>query len=183
MDLAKLPGIIEAILFVCGEPVGVDGLAHALDMTVSELEPVIEQMRDTYDLENRGLRINRHGGSIQLTTQPEFAPYIERLLQPATKQSLTQTVMETLSIIAYRQPVSKPEIEAIRGVKSDYSVQILLNRGLICEAGRRETLGRPIIYQTTDAFLRHFGIQSLDQLPRPEGETAELPVIDDDAEA
>ena len=168
MDRSMLPGIIEAILFVCGEPVGIEGLAHALDLTVSELEPVIEQMRDTYDLEKRGLRLNRFGGGIQLSTQPEFSPYIERLLRPATRQSLTQTVLETLSIIAYRQPVSKAEIESVRGVKCDYSVQLLTNRGLICEVGRRETLGRPILYGTTDAFLRHFGIEALDQLPQPE---------------
>ncbi|NLF27194.1 MAG: SMC-Scp complex subunit ScpB, partial [Clostridiales bacterium] len=86
-------------------------------------------------------------------------------LQPVRKQPLSQAALETLSIIAYRQPVTKADIEAVRGVKCDYSVQALLNKGLICEAGRKETLGRPILYQTTDEFLRHFGISSLAELP------------------
>ena len=165
MDATCLPGIIEAVLFVCGEPVEISDLAHALDLTASEIEPILTALRDTYDLEKRGLRLARYGGSIQLTTRPDYAPFIEKLLQPVTKQTLTQTVMETLSIIAYKQPVTKSEIEAIRGVKSDYSIQLLNNRGLITEGGRRESLGRPILYITTETFLRHFNIETLEELP------------------
>ena len=102
---------------------------------------------------------------MQLTTRPDYAPYIERLLQPIQKQSLSQAAMETLSIIAYRQPVTKAEIEAVRGVKCDYSVASLVNKELICEVGRRESLGRPILYGTTPKFLQHFGIESLEELP------------------
>ena len=175
MDASKLPCIVEAILFVAGEPVNISDLAHALDLTVAELSPVLDRLRAEYDDGARGLRLNRFGMSVQLSTRPDYAPYIERLLQPVQKQSLSQAAMETLSIVAYRQPITKTEIEAVRGVKCDYSVQSLLNRGLIEEAGRRETLGRPILYRTTDAFLRHFGIEALDQLPEielnpPEGE-------------
>ena len=165
MDQTMLPGIVEAILFVAGEPVAIEDLAHALDLTVSELTPALDALRDGYDLEKRGLTLKRFGGSIQLSTRPELAPYIEKLLQPVQKQSLSQAVMETLSIIAYRQPVTKAEIEAIRGVKCDYSVQSLVNKGLIAEVGRRETLGRPILYGTTETFLQHFGIETLDDLP------------------
>ena len=165
MDEKNLPAIIEAILFVSGEPVNVADLAHALNMTVSELEPSLNALRDEYDRGGRGLRLNRFGMSVQLSTRAEFAPYIEKLLQPVQKQSLSQAMMETLSIIAYRQPVTKAEIEAVRGVKCDYSVQSLMNKGLINEVGRRETLGRPIEYGTTEAFLSHFGIESLDDLP------------------
>ena len=165
MDATCLPGIIEAVLFVCGEPVEISDLAHALDLTASEIEPILTALRDTYDLEKRGLRLARYGDSIQLTTRPDYAPFIEKLLQPVTKQTLTQTVMETLSIIAYKQPVTKSEIEAIRGVKSDYSIQLLNNRGLITEGGRRESLGRPILYITTETFLRHFNIETLEELP------------------
>ena len=173
MDQSMLPGIVEAILFVAGEPVSVEDLAHALDLTVLELEPALEALRDGYDFDMRGLRLNRFGGSVQLSTRPEFAPYIERLLQPVQKRNLSQTVMETLSIVAYRQPVTKAEIEAIRGVKCDYSLQSLTNKGLIAEVGRRDTLGRPILYGTTEGFLRHFGIETLGQLPAlPEGEEA-----------
>lgn len=166
MDINDLCGILEAILYVAGEPVRVDSLAHALNLTQMELEPAIEQLRDRCLLEKRGLRVNRHGAEIQMSINPEYAKYVEMLLQPVQKQSLSQAVMETLSIIAYRQPVTKGDIEAIRGVKCDYSVQLLLARGLIREAGRRETLGHPILYETTDKFLRHFGIEALGDLPR-----------------
>lgn len=165
MEQKKLACIIEAILFVAGEPVSLTDLAHALDLTVSELLPALDQLRDEYDLDSRGLRLNRFGESVQLSIRPDYAPWIERLLQPVQKQSLSQAAMETLSIVAYRQPVTKSEIENVRGVKCDYSVQSLLNKGLIAEAGRRETLGRPILYQTTEKFLQHFGIESLNELP------------------
>ena len=165
MDAKKLPCAIEAILFVAGEPVNVSELAHALDMTVAELNPVLDELKDAYDRDVRGLRLNRFGMSVQLATRPDYAPYIERLLQPVQKQSLTQAAMETLSIIAYRQPITKAEIEAVRGVKCDYSVTSLMNKGLIEEVGRRESLGRPILYGTTERFLSHFGIESLDDLP------------------
>ena len=124
-----------------------------------------DQLRDEYDLDARGVRLARFGDSVQLTTRAEYAPYIERLLQPVQKQSLSQAAMETLSIIAYRQPVTKAEIEAVRGVKCDYSVSSLLHKELICEMGRRESLGRPILYGTTTKFLQHFGIESLNELP------------------
>ena len=165
MDAKKLPCAIEAILFVAGEPVNVSELAHALDMTVSELSPVLDALREEYDRGARGLKLNRFGMSVQLATRPDYAPQIERLLQPIQKQSLTQAAMETLSIIAYRQPITKSEIEAVRGVKCDYSVTSLMNKGLIEEVGRRESLGRPILYGTTEAFLSHFGIETLDDLP------------------
>ena len=165
MSEKKIKSIIEAILFVAGEPVTVSDLAHVLDLTVSELEPVLESLRDEYDIDERGLKLNRFGGSVQLSTRAEYAPFIERLLQPVQKQSLSQTAMETLAIIAYRQPVTKGEIEAIRGVKCDYSIQSLAAKGLIEEAGRRETLGRPTLYRTTEKFLAHFGIESLNELP------------------
>jgi len=165
MDQAGLTGIIEAILFIKGEPMAIDDLVIGLGSARPDVESAIEELRDNYSTNARGLKINRHGETVQLTTRPELAPYIEMVLQPPTKQALTQTVMETLSIIAFRQPVTKPEIEAIRGVKCDYSVQFLLARGLIAETGRREALGRPIEYITTDEFLRHFGIESIDDLP------------------
>lgn len=170
MDEQKICGIVEAILYVAGEPVPLDDLAHALDLTRSEMESVLERLRDICELEQRGLQLNRYGEGVQLSVRAEYAPYVERLLQPVQQQSLSQAVMETLSVIAYRQPVTKGDIERVRGVKCDYSVQSLLNKGLICEQGRRETLGRPILYGTTDAFLRHFGIESLEDLP-PQDQT------------
>ena len=174
MDQTGLTGIIEAILFIKGEPIAIDDLVSGLGSTRADVESALAALRDNCAAGARGLMVNRHGGTVQLTTRPELAPYIEMVLQPPTKQALTQTIMETLSIIAFRQPVTKPEIEAIRGVKCDYSVQFLLARGLIAESGRREALGRPIEYITTDEFLRHFGIESIDELPAaPLAEEAE----------
>jgi segregation and condensation protein B len=165
MDEAKLCGILEAILFVSGDPISVADVAHALNLTESELSGAIDRLQDHCDLEKRGIRLNRFGGMVQLSIQPEYAPYVDMFLQPVRKQTLSQVALETLSIVAYRQPATKADIESVRGVKCDYSVQALLSKGLIREAGRKETLGRPILYETTDEFLRHFGLTSLEELP------------------
>lgn len=163
--LENLTAIIEAILFVSGDPVRVDVLAHAMNLTVQELEQALDELRDHLALENRGIQLNRSGETVFLSICPKYAPQVELFLQPIQKQPLSQAVLETLSIIAYRQPVTKGDVESVRGVKCDYSVQTLVNRGFIEECGRRETLGRPILYRTTDKFLQHFGIESLDELP------------------
>lgn len=165
MEQAELPKIVEAILFVSGEPVETAELERALEVTTLELSAALDELESGYDRERRGLRLLRFGGHVQLGTRPDYAPYIEKLLQPVQKQTLSQAVMETLAVIAYKQPVTRGEIEAVRGVKCDYSVQSLMNKRLICEVGRKETLGRPILYGTTDEFLRHFGISSLAELP------------------
>lgn len=165
MEQAELPKIVEAILFVSGEPVETAELERALEVTTLELSAALDELESGYDRERRGLRLLRFGGHVQLGTRSDYAPYIEKLLQPVQKQTLSQAVMETLAVIAYKQPVTRGEIEAVRGVKCDYSVQSLMNKRLICEVGRKETLGRPILYGTTDEFLRHFGISSLAELP------------------
>lgn len=156
---------IEAILFIAGEGVNVSELAHSLNLTESEAAELIDKMAENYRERGSGLVVNRSGETAYISTAPERAPDVETFLQPVKKQSLTQAVMETLSIIAYRQPATRGEIEAVRGVKCDYSVQALLKRGLIEEAGERDTLGRPMQYRTTDKFLMHFGIASIDELP------------------
>ncbi|MDO4740352.1 MAG: SMC-Scp complex subunit ScpB, partial [Eubacteriales bacterium] len=170
MDIRELPGILEALLFIAGEPVPVPELCEALLLTRVELEAGLEALSERLLADGRGLRINRHGDSVQLSTRPEYAPYIEKFLQPVKRQSLSQAVMETLSIIAYRQPVTRGDIEAIRGVKCDYSIQMLLNRGLIREAGQRESIGRPTLFVTTDAFLQHFNLETLADLPAEQEE-------------
>ena len=162
--MENLSAVIEAILFVSGDPVRTDALAHALDLTVSELEEALSALSDHLALEGRGIQLNRSGNTVFLSICPKYARQVEAFLQPLQKQPLSQAVLETLSIIAYRQPVTKGDIEAVRGVKCDYSVQSLLNKGFIEERGRRETLGRPILYGTTDKFLQHFGMESLDDL-------------------
>ena len=164
-ELSERVGIVEAILFVTGNAVEKSEICRAMNLTEEELEETLNALEGGYDYDRRGLRLLRFGRHVQLATRPDYAKYVEKLLQPVQKQSLSQAVMETLAVIAYRQPVTKAEIELIRGVKCDYSVQMLVSRGLIEEVGRKEALGRPILYGTTDAFLRHFCLTSLGDLP------------------
>lgn len=165
--MTELSKIIEAILFVSGEPLQIGALAHALEVTEIEISEALEALESDYDYQRRGICLKRFGSHVQLSTRADYAPYIEKLLQPVQKQSLSNAALETLAIVAYKQPVTKLEIEAVRGVKCDYSVQSLVNKGLIEEVGRKETLGRPILYGTTDSFLSHFGLRTLDDLPKP----------------
>lgn len=166
LELAERVCIVEAILFVSGNAVEKSEICRAMDVSDQELEETLDALESGYDYDRRGLRLLRYGAHIQLATRPDYAPYVEKLLQPVQKQSLSQAIMETLAVIAYRQPVTKAEIELVRGVKCDYSVQSLQAKGLIEEVGRKEALGRPILYGTTDAFLRHFCISSLSELPQ-----------------
>ena len=165
MDLQIAPQVIEAILFVAGEPVKISDLATALGIDEKEAAKAVEALERHFDDEKRGITVKRYGDHLRLETRAEYAPYVERMLQPVQRQSLSQTVMETLAVIAYRQPTTKGEVEQVRGVKCDYSVQSLLTKGLIKEVGRKEALGRPILYATTDKFLEHFGISDLRELP------------------
>ena len=173
MDTNELAHVIEAILFVAGEPVNVKDVQRALEVTEDETRQAIDALDSDYSFHRRGITLKRFGEHIQLSTRAEYAPYVERLLQPIQKQSLSQSALETLAIVAYRQPVTKLEMEAVRGVKCDYSVQSLVNKGLIEEVGRKEALGRPILYGTTDKFLSHFGLRTLDDLPKPPEENTE----------
>ena len=161
----EVRGRVEAILFVAGEPVLVSDMAKALELSESDMSHVLDLLVNEYDFEQRGFCLKRFGKHVQLATRAIYADWVERLLQPVQKQSLSQAAMETMAVVAYRQPVTKAEIEQIRGVKCDYSIASLSNKGLIEEVGRKDTVGRPILYGTTDEFLNHFGIGSLDQLP------------------
>ena len=161
----SLKGRIEAILFVAGEAVRLEELARALNLPVNQVEKALEEIKNEYDYEQRGFCLKRFGRQVQLATRALYADDVVRLLQPVQKQSLSQAAMETLAVVAYRQPVTKAEVEEIRGVKCDYSLHSLTVKNLIQEVGRKDTLGRPILYGTTDAFLDHFGISSLEELP------------------
>ena len=152
----EVRGRVEAILFVAGEPVLVSDMAKALELSESDMSHVLDLLVNEYDFEQRGFCLKRFGKHVQLATRAIYADWVERLLQPVQKQSLSQAAMETLAVVAYRQPVTKAEIEQIPS---------LSNKGLIEEVGRKDTVGRPILYGTTDEFLNHFGIGSLDQLP------------------
>lgn len=161
----SLKGRIEAILYVSGEAVSIRDMAKALQISEPALKKALNEIRDEYDYEQRGFLLKRFGDKVQLATRPLYSEDVVRLLQPVQQQSLTQAAMETLAVVAYKQPVTRAEVEAIRGVKCDYSLQSLMIKGMIDEVGRKDTIGRPILYGTTDKFLSHFGIQTLDELP------------------
>ena len=177
----NLSGRIEAILFVAGEAVRVEDLAKALNVTVKAVENEIVKLRDEYDFHQRGFTLKRFGHQVQLATRAIYAADVVHLLQPVQKQSLTQAAMETLAVVADKQPVTRAEVEQVRGVKCDYSLQSLMNKELIMEVGRKDALGRPILYGTTENFLAHFGLSSLEDLPpMPEAPQEEKPEADFD---
>ena len=154
---------LEAMLFVAAEPVAPAQLAAALETTATEVEQGLRALEES--LQARGLRVQRHAGRVQLTTAPEFAALIERFLGLEATTRLSRAALETLSIIAYQQPATRPQVDAIRGVNSDGMMKSLLSKGLIQETGRADGPGRPILYSTTPEFLQHFGINSVRDLP------------------
>ena len=154
---------LEALLFVAPEPVAPAQLAAALDVTNSVVERGLKELEEA--LQSRGLRLQRHGGRVQLTSAPELAELVERFLGLEAVSHLSRAALETLAIIAYQQPVTRPQIDAVRGVNSDGMMKSLLGKGLIMESGRADGPGRPILYSTTPEFLQHFGINSILELP------------------
>ena len=160
-----MKGRIEAILFVAGEAVSIKELARALQTEEKIVRAELNAIRDEYDYNQRGFLLKRFGDKVQLATRPLYSQDVLRLLQPVQQQSLSQAAMETLAVVAYKQPVTRAEVEQVRGVKCDYSLQSLMNKGLIREMGRKDTIGRPILFGTTDEFLSHFGLEGLEYLP------------------
>lgn len=158
---------LEALLFVAPGPVTPAQLAAALDVPSEDIEKGLGDLEALYDssLTERGLRLQRHKGRFQLTSAPEAAHWIERLLGLEETSRLSRAGMETLAIVAYQQPVTRPQIDAIRGVNSDGVIKTLLSKGLVSELGRSEAVGRPILYGTTTEFLQYFGLNSLESLP------------------
>ena len=154
---------LEALLFVAGEPVAPTQLATALDVAPSVIERGLNELGAS--LASRGLRLQRHAGRVQLTTAPQLAELIERFLGLEATTHLSRAALETLAIIAYQQPVTRPQIDSIRGVNSDSMMKSLLNKGLILESGRADGPGRPILYSTTPEFLQHFGLNSILEMP------------------
>lgn len=159
----ELPWVLEALLFVADEPQPLSALARAAGVSETAARRALQQLAADY--EARGLRLLEDGQKYQLGAAPEYAPYIEAMLGTGPGQRLSRAALETLTIIAYRQPCTRAEIEAIRGVNSDRHVAILEQRGLIEQAGTADTPGRPRLYRTTMRFLEHFGIQSPRDLP------------------
>jgi segregation and condensation protein B len=154
---------LEALLFVAPGPVSPAQLAAALEVSLAEVEAGLTQLESEYL--QRGLRLQRHGENVQLTTAPDLAPVVERYLGLEASSHLSRAALEALAIVAYQQPVTRPQVDAIRGVNSDGVLRSLLSKGLVQEAGRAEGPGRPILYTTTSEFLQHFGLNSLAELP------------------
>lgn len=159
----KLTSLIESLLFVADQAVATENLATALDTTAEDIEIAIQTLNTEY--QERGIRLQRKGDRLQLVSAPEAGAWIERFLGLEISGKLSSASLETLSIVAYRQPVTRAQIEAIRGVNSDSVIRALVRRGLAEEVGRVEAVGRPILYGTTFEFLEQFGLQSLQDLP------------------
>lgn len=157
--------VIEAMLFVSGEPLSLRDIAINIEITPKFTEEILGEMMLEFEVSNRGIKLIIINGMYQLVTKGEYSEYIERLLNKNRRQSLSQASLESLSIIAYKQPITRIDIDEIRGVKSDSAIQRLIERDLIAEVGRLEVIGRPILYGTTDEFLRQFGLTGLEELP------------------
>ncbi|MCD8018542.1 MAG: SMC-Scp complex subunit ScpB [Clostridiales bacterium] len=160
-----MKGILEAILFTMGESVSLEQLATALEVRKEELYEILQEMKKEYASSDRGICLIELDGAWQLCTKMETYDYVRKLVSQPKKRSLTDVMLETLSIIAYKQPVTRQEIESIRGVKCDFAVNKLIEYGLVKELGRLDTLGRPIVFGTTEEFLRCFGVSSIEELP------------------
>jgi segregation and condensation protein B len=161
----KLKTILECMLFISPQPLSVKHVAESLQLEEIAVEQTIQELRLEYA--DRGLQIIRIAGGYQMCTRPEYAEYISTLLEPE-RTRLSRAALETVAIIAYRQPITLPEIVAIRGVNSDAVLKTLMERNLARQVGRKETVGRPILYATTDEFLNHFGLNDLSELPELE---------------
>jgi segregation and condensation protein B len=167
----RLKHVIECMLFVSTEPLSAKQLADALDVDQETIEIAMNSLQDHMDLFS-GLQLMRVAGGFQLCTRPEYADYCSLILQPARKK-LSKAALETLAIVAYRQPATMPEIEAVRGVSVDSVIKTLLDRGLIKEAGRKQAPGRPMLFETTPEFLEYFGLNDVSELPDIDGFAAD----------
>lgn len=165
MNIKRTEAAIEAILFTMGEAVEAEKIAFAIDHDVDTTVKIIHNMMDNYEAEERGIKIIELDGSFQLCTKQEFYDNLIKVCSQPRKYTLSDAALETLSIIAYKQPITKIEIEKIRGVNSDRAVNKLVELELVKEVGRLDAPGRPMLFGTTEEFLRSFGVQSIDELP------------------
>ena len=158
--------ILEAVLFASDTPVEMERLSEIIDgLTPSEIMDLIDSLNREYETEGRSFRLVEVAGGFQFETLPQFGSFIEKLYRSKSRPKLSRASLETLAIVAYKQPISKVEIDALRGVDSDAAIRTLLNRDLIEITGRSEAVGRPIIYGTTQEFLRYFGLKDIKDLP------------------
>ena len=167
MDVTKAMAAVETILFAMGDSVEIGTLADVIGITKEEAEEAVSALAERCSAPGSGLMINRFEDAVQLSSRPEYYEYLVKIAKTPKKQVLTDTLMETLSIIAFKQPVTRAEVENIRGVNSDFSISKLVSYDLVQEVGRKDAPGRPLLFGTTEQFLRSFGISSLTDLPDP----------------
>lgn len=166
MDYNKIKAVIEGLLFAVGEEgIELRQIAEIIELDREETADIISDLMNDYRRNERGIQLIQYADSFQLTTLPEHAEYFEKLVYLPSRATLSQASLETLGIICYKQPVTRAEIEELRGVQSDSALRTLVSKQLIKESGRKETIGRPILYVTTKEFLESFGLENLGQLP------------------
>lgn len=160
-------GIIECLLFVAKEPLTLKNISEIIDLSTEETQNLLTELQAEYEQRQRGISINEIAKGYQLSTKPEFAPYIEKLYKPQGSYGLSKAALETLAIVAYKQPITRGEIEIIRGVKIDRPISSLIEKNLIKEVGRKAGPGRPLLFGTTTDFLKYFGLRDIKDLPDP----------------
>lgn len=165
MERAKAKAVIEAVLFTMGESVEVSRIADVIEEDVRTTKAILKEMAEQYEQEDRGIQLTWFETAVQLCTKADMYEYLIKIAKSPRKMSLTDTMLETLSIIAYKQPVTRVEIEKVRGVSCDHAINKLLEYDLITELGRLDAPGRPLLFGTTEQFLRCFGVKSLEELP------------------
>ena len=174
MEIRDFESAVEAILFASGESVSIDRIAAVLGVESELISDIADRLSDYYKFERRGIRLIKLDNSIQLCSSPEYADLIRLALETRKQPRLTQPSIEVLSIVAYFQPVTRAYIEQVRGVDCGYTINLLSDRGLIEPAGRLQAPGRPVLYKTTETFLRTFGLSSISDLPPlPDADTEE----------
>jgi segregation and condensation protein B len=165
MDDVERMAVIESILFVSGEAVKLDKIMEILEMNRRDARQLMERLIDKYNFERRGIQILEADDTYQYATRPEYEEWIVKFTGSRRKNTVSQAALETLAIVAYRQPIARADLELIRGVKCDYTLSVLIERGYVEEVGRLDAPGRPKLYGTTDRFLREFGMSGLSDLP------------------
>lgn len=166
MKKNEIKAIVESLLFAWGDPLSIKDISLVLKISKKEAKSVLLELMEDYNKADRGLQIMQTNHSFQICTKPEHYPWISQLCSPKSNKGLTNTVLETLSIIAYKQPITKSEIESIRGVRCDRALIFLMEQNLVKEIGKLDKPGRPRIFGTTEDFLRYFGIKNLRELPQ-----------------
>lgn len=166
MENNNLKNILEAILFASGDPIAISVLSSSLEISTKEINAAIKELQQEYNENNRGITLIVMNSTVQMATSEQYSKLVEDVLSPIRSEKLTKSAIEVLSIIAYRQPITRSEIAEIRGVRSDYLINTLLRKEMIKECGKKDALGHPTLFATTEIFLRDFNLKDISQLPK-----------------